>query len=250
LKQALGVEKEAFEAGYRKYVDEVVKSAGSRRRTEKAMTFAELEAAHKKSPDDAEIMARLAAESVRRNKPAEAKKLVDAALSKQKGHALASVVKARMLTRDKDEVGALKVLEEAAKENPDDPRVLLALGRAWIDGKELAKAADLFERGRKIAPLDGDWLTELARIYSTLKMYDKLISVLREMAGRDPDDLPARIRLVRLLLKDQPAEAERFARDALYIDVMNEEARELLLESLRMQKKDGEAEKIAKRYGP
>ena len=248
LKKALGVEKADFERGYRKYVDEVVKSSGPRKRTEKPLTFAELEAAYKKTPDDADIMARLAAEYVRRNKPADAKKLAEAALTREKGHPLASVVKARLLTRDKDEAGALKVLEEAAKENPDDSRVLLALGKAYIEGKDLAKAAEAFERGRKAAPLDGDWLTELARLYATLKKDAELIAVLQEMARRDPDDLPARVKLARLLLKSKPAEAERFARDALFIDVMNEDARELLLEALKAQKKDAEAERIAKRF--
>jgi predicted Zn-dependent protease len=193
-------------------------------------------------------MARLAAEYVRRNKPADAKKLTEGAMAREKGHPLASVVKARLLTRDKDEAGALKVLEEASKENPDDSRVLLALGKAYIEGKELAKAAEAFERGRKAAPLDGDWLTELARLYAVLKKDAELISVLKEMAGRDPDDLASRVKLARLHLKEKPAEAERFAREALFIDVMNEEARDLLLEALRAQKKDAEAEKIAKRF--
>ena len=41
---------------------------------------------------------------------------------------------------------------------------------------------------------------------------------------------------------------ERFARDALFIDVMNDDARNLLLEALKAQKKDAEAERIAKRF--
>lgn len=248
LKTALGVQQDDFETGYRKYVDEVAKATGAKRRNEKVLTFAELEAAHKKMPDDANIMARLAAEYVRRNKPMDAKKLVDAALAKEKGHALASVVKARLLARDKDEAGALKVLEEAAAENPDDSRVLLALGKAYLESGQAEKAATPFERGRKLAPLDGDWLTELARIYASLKKDTELRSVLFEMAGRDPDDLSVRVKLARMSLKDKPADAERFARDALFIDVMHEEARDLLLEALRKQKKDAEATKIAKRY--
>jgi len=248
LKKALGVDKAAFEAGYRTYVDEVVKGSGPRRRSDKAMTFAELEAANKKSPEDADIMARLAAEYVRRNKPADAKRLAEAALAKEKGHPIASVVKARLLSRDKDEAGALKILEEAAKENPDDPRVLLALGKAYIEQKELAKAAEAHERGRKAAPLEGDWLTELARLYTSLKKDAELIAVLKEMAARDADDLAARIKLARILLKDKPAESEHFAKDALFIDVQSEEARDLLLEALKAQKKDAEAEKIAKRF--
>jgi tetratricopeptide (TPR) repeat protein len=248
IQKSLGVPKDDFETGYRRYVDEVVKTAGAKRRTDKAMTFADLEAAHKKTPDDADIMAKLAAEYVRRNKPMDAKKLAGDALKKEKGHPLASVVMARLLARDKDEPGALKVLEEAVKENPDDSRVLLALGKAYLEAKEPAKAAEPFERGRKTAPLDGDWLVELARIYTSLKKDAELKSVLVEIAGRDPDDMASRVKLARMTLKDQPAEAEKYSRDALFIDVMNEQARDLLLESLRSQKKDAEAAKIAKRY--
>jgi predicted Zn-dependent protease len=193
-------------------------------------------------------MARLAAENFRRNKFDEAKKLVEAALTREKGHPLASIVKARLLTRDKDEAGALKVLEEAARENPDEPRVLLALGKAYIERKELAKAAEAFEHGRKAAPADADWLTELARVYAVLKKDAELISVLKEMANHDADDLAVRVKLARLYVKDRPAEAEYYARDALCIDVTNETARELLLEALRAQKKDAEADTIAKRF--
>ncbi|HEY3787813.1 MAG TPA: tetratricopeptide repeat protein, partial [Urbifossiella sp.] len=248
LHRALGVDKKAFEAGYRKYVDEVVKGSAPRRRSYKPMTAAELEAALKKTADDADLMARLAAENFRRNKFDEAKKLVEAALTREKGHPLASIVKARLLTRDKDEAGALKVLEEAARENPDEPRVLLALGKAYIERKELAKAAEAFEHGRKAAPADADWLTELARVYAVLKKDAELISVLKEMANHDADDLAVRVKLARLYVKDRPAEAEYYARDALCIDVTNETARELLLEALRAQKKDAEADTIAKRF--
>ncbi|HEY2911688.1 MAG TPA: tetratricopeptide repeat protein, partial [Gemmataceae bacterium] len=218
-------------------------------RAEKPMTFAELQAAFKKKPDDADVMARLAGEYIRRNKLAEAKKLAEAALKQEKGHPLASIALARLLIRDKDAAGALKLLEESAKENPDDPRLLLALGKLYIDKKELAKAAEMYERGRKTAPLDGDWLVDLVRIYTSLKRDAELVAVLREVVGRDPDDLPARVKLARLLLKEKPTEAEHFARDALYIDVMSEPARGLLLDALRAQKKDAEADRIAKRFG-
>lgn len=249
LKQALGVEKADFERGYRKYVEEVVRGTGPRRRAGKPMTFAELEAAHKKTPDDPDIAARLAAEYVRRNKPADAKKLADAALAKEKGHPLAAVVKARLLDREKNPAVARAVLEEALKENPDDPRVILALGRHYLVDKDEAKAAAVFERGRKAAPLGADWLTELARIYGSLKKNPELISVLTEMAARDPDDIPARVKLARLhLTAGKPADAERFAREVLFIDVMDADARELLIEALKAQKKDTEAEKITKRF--
>ncbi len=251
LKKALGAEKADFEAGYRKYVEEVVKASGpSRRRPEKPLTFAELEVANTKEPDDLDVAARLAGEYLRRNKPLDAKKLADEVLAKEKGHPTAAIVKARILTRDKDADGARAVLELAAKENPDDARVWLVLGRAYIEAKELEKAADAFEKGRKAAPQDTDWLTELARIYASLDKTAELTAILRDMATHDPDEAPARLNLARLLLKaGKAAESERFAREALLLDLTNHDAREALLEALRAQKKDAEADKIVARFG-
>lgn len=250
LKKALGAEKEEFERGYRRYVEQVVRGeGGSRRRADKPMTFAELEAAVKKTPDDPDLTARLAAEHLRRNKPADARKLAEAVLAKEKGHPVASVVKARLLTREKNESGARAVLEEAAKENPDDSRILLVLGRLYVEGKQLEKAAAAFERGRKAAPADADWLVELARIYGTLGKTDELISVFREMVARDVDELPARVQLARLLLASKkPAEAEQLAREALLLDLTNVEARDLLIDALKAQKKTAAAETIAARF--
>ena len=101
------------------------------------MTFAELEEAHKKNPDDPDLAARLADQYVRRNKAAEARKLVDAVLAKKTGHPLASVVKSRLLAaRPATRTGAKAVLEDALKANPDDPRLLLAIGRLYVEAKD------------------------------------------------------------------------------------------------------------------
>ena len=250
LKSVCGVEKADFEKGYRAYVEQVVKSAGGVvRKAEKVMTFAELEAAHAKDADDVDVAARLAEQQMRRGKVAEARKLADAVLEQEKGHALASVVKARLLSRAGDNNGAKSALSEALAANPDDPRVLLALGKLHLEAKELEKAAALYERGRKASPVDGDWHTELARIYAELGRKDELASVLAEMARRDADELMARVRLAKVYLDtSKPADAERLAREALFIDVQNTEARGLLLDSLKAQNKDAEAEKVQKRF--
>ena len=249
LKAAIGVEKAEFEGGYRKYVEAVVKGAGAGRRADKPMTFAELDEAHAKNPDDPDIAARLAGEYARRNKPDLARKLADAVLIKEKGHPLASVVKARLLAREEDAAGGRALLEVAAEENPDDPRVLLALGRAYLDAKELEKAAGVFERGRKVSPADGEWLVHLVRIYTSLGKPAELTPILAALAARDPDEADARVKLARLHLKaGESAAAERRAREVLLIDVANADARGLLLDALRAQKKDAEAEKIAKRF--
>ena len=166
IRRACGVEKAALEKGYREYLRTMLKDAP---KAEKPMTFAELEAAHKKTPEDVDIAARLAAEYARRGKPAEARKLVDAVLEKEKGHPAASLVKARLLQRDKDATSARAVLEEAAKANPTDVRVLSALGRLQFELKELAAAAATFEAMRSRGGAEQDVLETLAQIYGAAK---------------------------------------------------------------------------------
>lgn len=252
LKVACNVEKEAFEKGYCAYVEEVVKPYQSRakKEEEKPMTFAELEAAHKTAPDDPDLSARLADQLVRRNKASEARKLIDTALAKKPGHPLASVVKSRLLARSGDDDAARAALEEARKVHPDEPRLLMALSRAYLDAKDYPAAAAALEHGRKVCPLDGDWLEQLARLYKMTEETDKLLGVLQELVIQDPDELDGRVRLARVSLEaGKPADAERFAKDALHIDVNNEDARKALIEALKGQSKTAEVEKLLKRFG-
>ncbi len=248
LKAALGVEKVAFETGYRKHLEQVVK-ATTPRRADKALTFIELEAAHKKTPDDPELAARLAGEYLRRDKPDDAKKLADAVRAKEKGHPVASIVAARLLRRAKDTDGAKTVLEEAATANPEDGRVLLELGKLHVELKDYDKAAAAFESGRKVASGEADWLDQLARVYDVAKKNDQLAGVLADMTVVNPDDLALHLRLAKLHANaNRPADAERVARRALHIDVLNAEAKDVLFAALAAQKKDADVEAIRKRF--
>jgi len=208
-----------------------------------------LKASHLKNPDDLDVAARYAGALVPRGMTEEAKKLADAIRAKEKGHPFASIVSARLLRRAKDEAGAKAVLEEAADANPEDGRVLFELGRLYFDLKDNDKAAATFEKGRKVAPGDADWLTPLEKVYAAANKPDLLAGVLAEQALATPDDLALHIRLAKLHTNaGRQAEAERVARAALYIDLMNAEAKDLLLVALAAQKKDKEVEAIRKRY--
>ena len=253
LKLACGVEKAAFEKGYRDYLVEVLKpfaGAAAKPAVEKPMTFAELEEAHKADPDDPDLSARLADQLLKRNKAGDARRLADAVLAKQPGHPVAAVVKARLLSRAGDDPAAREVVAAAQAANPDDSKLLRELGRLAVEEKDYPAATKLYEHGRKVAPLDGDWLEQLARLYRLTEETDKLASVLEELVGHDPDELDGRIRLARAkLTAGKPADAERFALDALRIDVTSKEAREAMVEALRAQGKDAEADALAKRFG-
>ena len=248
IRRACGVEKSDFEKAYRKFLQGSVKGSP---RPEKPIAFAELEASHKKKPEDVDISARLAGEYLRRGKTADAKKLIATVLGQEKGHPAASLLQARVLMREKDPGGAVAILESALKENPQEPRVLLALGRLYLELKEADKAVSKLEALRKLGAPDFEVLEMLAQLYTIGNKTEPLIGVLSDLAATLPDDLELRLKLARLQqasgrLKD----AEDSAREALFIDVLNEEAKGILLAALRAQKKEKEAEELESRYKP
>ncbi|MGE3806566.1 MAG: tetratricopeptide repeat protein, partial [Gemmataceae bacterium] len=240
LQKVCKVTKGDFERGYREYLQKVVASLRGRP-AEKAMTYRELQAAHEKNPGDLDLAARLADMSLRRNK-AEARKLADSVLQKKKDHALAAYVKAMLLRAAGDDESALQLLEVAATADPPEPKALLILGKVYFDGAKFDQAAALFERARKSQPHDARWLNELVRVYAQSGDKDKLIGVLKDLAPTDADDLDARRRLARLLLeRNQPEQAEKYAREALEIDVLDAEAEEMLGDAFAAQKKHAAA---------
>ncbi len=248
IQAAFGVGKAEFESGYKKFLAGVVRAADGQP-AETPMTFTELAAAHKKHPDDHDIAARLAAEYLRRDRFGDAKTLIQAIRAKEKDHALACVVAARLMRHAKDIVGATAALEAAAKTHPADVRVLVELGKLSFEQKDYKNAAATFEKGRTTAPGEADWLGALARVYEVTKQTDKLADVLAEQVLTQPDDMALHLRLAKLYINaGQHAAAERAARAALYIDMTSTEAKELLLATLAAQKKSAEVEAIRQRF--
>ena len=83
------------------------------------------------------------------------------------------------------------------------------------------------------------------KVYTQAGDKAKLIGVLKELVPTDADDFKSRLKLTQLLLDaKQPAEAERYAKEALEIDVRSAEAREALLKALKAQNKEAEADAI------
>jgi thioredoxin-like negative regulator of GroEL len=246
--RACGVDKKRIEKGYRDFLVATVKGIP---RTEKPLAFAELESAHKKNPDDLEITARLAAEYLRRGKTAEAKKLTEQVLSQEKGHATAAIVQARILQREKNLPGAREVLETARRDNPENLRVLSSLGRFYLETHDREQATAVYEEIRKKSIPDTEVLETLAKLYTASMKTAALVSVLAELAARTPDDLEIHLKLAKLHHESgHEAEAAVYAREALYVDVLNEEARRILLAALRAQKQDQQAEQLELRFKP
>jgi uncharacterized protein HemY len=139
-----------------------------------------------------------------------------------------------------------RLLESALDEKDPDPLVLKALGKIYYDAREFARAAEVFELGRKAQPHEPDWLRQLVRVYAQSGEKAKQVAALKDLVPTDADDFERRERLARLLLEEKKyAEAEKYAREALEIDVRSAEAREALVKALKGQGKDAEAERLA-----
>ena len=91
------------------------------------------------------------------------------------------------------------------------------------------------------SPVSGEpvWLQGLARVYAQTSEKDKLIAVLKELLPTDADDFENRKKLAGLLGDEGKwAEAEKYAREALEIDLSDAEIQATLDKALREQKKD------------
>ena len=246
LKKVCKVEKADFEKGYRAYLNEVVKGMKVSKETGKPMTLSELQGAHEKDPENVDIAAKLADRLLTRE-PAEARKLAEAVLAKQKDHPRAAVVLAKLEAKAGRTDEAIKAMEAALKKDDPDASLLLALGRLYVEGNKLDKAAELFEQGRKVDPYDPVFLEELARLYKKTDDKPKRIAVLTELVATDADEFEQRKLLAQMLLAEgRNAEAEKVAKDALEIDLLDEEVQDILLKALKAQKKDDEAARIKK----
>jgi tetratricopeptide (TPR) repeat protein len=222
------VDKDTFEKGYRDYLNEVVKSLKGKPPAKK-QTFLQLQEAHEKNPEDAETAALLAEQYLLRRRNGEARKLADWVLDKKKAHPLASYVKARLLMNAGDEEQARTLLEAAVSPQAPEPKALAALGNLYFEGKNFAKAAEMFELGRQVEPYESRWLKDLVRTYAQSGDKDRQIKVLKELVLTDADDIDQRKQLARMLVDlGRFAEGELAAHQALEIDVLDVEAQRAL----------------------
>jgi tetratricopeptide (TPR) repeat protein len=240
------VDKKTFEQAYRTYLDDVLKETQGRS-VAKAMTYSQLQKAHETEPDNLDVTARLAEQYLLRRERKEARKLAEEVLAKQATHPLASYVKARLL-QDAGEEESVRTLLEAAldRQNPE-PKVLQALGKLYFEARDFSKAADVYELGHRAEPYEPKWMIELVRVYAHSGDKAKQIDMLEKLVPTDADDLDQRKRLARMLLEAKRyPEAERYAREALEIDIRDAEAFEFLQKALVAQMKTGEVERLRK----
>ncbi|CAN5386460.1 hypothetical protein BH11PLA2_BH11PLA2_08230 [soil metagenome] len=253
IRAASGMAVKEFERGYRKHLVTVLapykrKFQGIADETADKSTE-DLQETLEKEPNNFSVKARLAERAFQNDQPAEARKLADEVLAKKDSHIVASTVKSRLLFRAGDNAEAVAVLAKALVANPDDPTLLLSIARVYVEAKDIDRAIETLEAGRKAVPLDGDWNEQLAKLYERAEDSEKLIAVLKDVCAQDTDDIMSRLKLAKLLLdKDKAKDGVVYARQAIEIDVTNEEAQKLYVDCLTKSGDTATAEKMTKRF--
>lgn len=247
LEKACNVKQADFEKGYRAFLAEKAKEAPARA-ARKQMTLKELREAHKKNPDDKDIAAQLAEKnyilgtgSARK----EAKELVDKVLRQDPKHPTAVYVKALILIGDQKADAAYSLLDSIATEDLKDPRPLKELVKLQVQGKKFPQAVRTCELARKIDPNETSWVTLLGMLYAKTDQKDKLLEIDEDLAKLDVDDLaPRKALAVHFLEKGNHAEAERYARMGLEIDVLDRDCQRVIIEALSALNRQEEANRL------
>ena len=247
LQKALGVSKADFEKGYREFLKERVKQGGPAL-TRRAMSLKQLEEAHAKDPDDADVAAQLADRFYTQGKKDQAKELAEKVLRAKGQHPLAAAVKALILIESGSPDLAAALLNQNVDDKTTEPKALKLMAKIQMQNKKFDDAAKTLEQGRAGNPNDPTWLEALATVYKENKGDEaKLADVFKEIVKQDPDDLTLRRKLARSLLSQGKfADAEVYARQVLEIDVLDVEGQNALLEALTGQNKDEEVRQLKK----
>jgi cellulose synthase operon protein C len=236
------VDKADFEAGYLKFLDSVVKTIRTRVDEEPPLKFSQLERQLKAKPDDPDLNAKMAYEHLVARDYREARPLAEKALKEKPNHPLGAYVKARLLLLIGDEDEAIKILRPAFDPTAPNERVIELLAPLEMKAGRLDEAELLYETARKDDPFHTKWIAGLARIHLRKKEPKKFLADLAMIADNDADDLDTRKALAeRHLTLGDPAQAEKWATECLYIHVYDPDCHVLLADALLAREKPSEA---------
>jgi tetratricopeptide (TPR) repeat protein len=246
IEKVCQVDKASFEKGYRAFLQERVKNTVPAA-VEKKLTTKQLKEALAKDPENADLKGQLAERYLVQGDKQQARKLADEALAAKEKQPAAAYVKAKLLNDAGETDRAVAILTAASDAKTADVKVLKLLGKILADGKKSGEAAKILELGRQREPYEPGWLVQLAKLYVQDKENDKLIGVLKDLVLMDADDLATRRKLAQLQLKaGNHADAEKYARQVLEIDVLDSEGQLVLEAALSAQKKEDDLRLLRK----
>jgi tetratricopeptide (TPR) repeat protein len=235
IPQVAGVDLPTFEAGYRKYLETLV---GTLRGddAQDSRNVAQLETAYAADPTDHKTAGAYAYALLKVGNRKKARMIAEKVLDKEKSQPLAALVLAELELRAQDLKSAERYLEAALDRDKPHGKVLILLAKIKLQNDEFAEAAKLCELGHAKLPQDADILRNLAIAYLKLGDNTKLKPALAELAAQDADDAESRKKLAHICFDEKNfAEAEKYAKDALHVDVLDVDIHRVLAAAHREQ---------------
>ncbi len=96
-----------------------------------------------------------------------------------------------VLTMVSQELKAIYLLRKL-RYQPDSSRLLMELGRAYLDQGEVVKAATAIRSAADLSPDDSQILLRLAAIYENLELVEEALTTYQELAALLPQDMRVR----------------------------------------------------------
>jgi tetratricopeptide (TPR) repeat protein len=156
---------------------------------------------------------------------------------------LARVARARL-----EYARAVGLLNQASREHPDSPDVLVEYGSVYLAAEEPERARLYFDTALRISRSDASGIVGLAGVDLLERNYDKATVSLRDLLVREPKNPPALAMLARVLLENnRNAEAAEEARRAMTLDPYNTEAIHALACVKSSERNADEARSLARR---
>ena len=232
IQQVFGMSEEDFEAGYRGYVTKVT-GAMSDLLPETTKTFAQLLAASREDPDNADLAANLAHAYLERGALRESLSLARRALDLSERHPRATYVVARLQVRAGRPEMAEALLADCLDEESPDLKVVNLLAGLRLKARDFEEAERLYRLGMRKNPNNPEWLRLLQRVYEWQGDEAKTAQVMGLRAEMDPADVATRKKLVQMALDGGDYDsAVRWANQAIQIDVNDAEVHMAFAEAL------------------
>lgn len=232
IQRVFAVPREEFERGYRQYVREVA-GAMADLKPQLERTFAELLAAARQKPDDADLAADLAHAYLQRGALREALSEARRGLGLSPKHPRATYVAARLHVQAGRPEVAAALLEDCLDEQSPDLKVVSLLAGLQLKARQFAEAERLYRLGRRHNPNNPTWLRLLQRTYQGQGDQTRETQVMALLAETDTGDVATRKKLAQKALKSGDyAEAVKWANQAIQIDVNDAELHKAFAEAL------------------
>jgi tetratricopeptide (TPR) repeat protein len=237
IPQVFGVSVEEFEKGYRNFLKKIVEDELGGSALAAPLTLVELEKEYEADMEDAAKVAAFAAALLKVRRRAQAKELADRAIELNPKEPLAAVVLAQLQLLGRGLDDASDLLEAALDESKPNKQVLGLLAQVRLMQGNFKDAARLYELGREKLgigkswlPGSDQWMKGLAAAYVKLGETDKLRGILETVAQFEGDNLSVRKKLAQMALdRGDQNEAKKWAREGLFINVMDAEVHQILL---------------------